>query len=259
MAFFRYNKELISVFENTIEHFKSGKGHLTLDECKECISIAPDAVDSINLPEKVGGCKITVTRNDSFGAVLAKDEECLVLNFMSAWTPGGGVKKGSRAQEEDLCRRSSLYLSLISDEGQQLYKYNHENCPGISCNYMLLSPKVEIIKRSNGEWLDQSMTCAVLSSAAPRLCDGLQIDALKLEETLRSRIKGILQVAAKYGYKHLILGAWGCGAYRNDPVQISRIFHYELMKMTGYFDTVEFAVCGKESNYECFKRAFANL
>lgn len=257
MAFFRINKQLVSVFENTMEHFKSGNGQLSLEECVECIGIEPEAVDGIDLPEKGGDCKITVTRNDSFGAALEHGERCLVLNFMSAWTPGGGVTKGSKAQEEDLCRRSSLYLSLTSDEGQKLYKYNHENCPGISCNYMLLSPKVEIVKHSNGEWLDKSMTCAVLSSAAPRLRDGLKISEKKLEEVLQSRIKGILQVAAKYGYRHLILGAWGCGAYHNDPVQISRIFHDELMKMTGYFDSVEFAVCGKGDNYECFKNVFA--
>lgn len=257
MAYFGNNKSLVSVFESTMDFFKNGKGKLSLSDCEECISMDPEMVDSINLPDKEGECKITVTRNDSFGAVLDKGEECLVLNFMSAWTPGGGVKKGSTAQEEDLCRRSSLYLSLTSAEGHKLYDYNHKNCPGISCNYMLLSPNVEIIKFSDGEWLDQSVKCAVLSAAAPRLCDGYQIDPDLLENTLQSRIRGILQVAAKYNYKHLVLGAWGCGVYHNDPKQIARIFHDELMKMTGYFESVEFAVCGKSTNYQCFCKEFS--
>ncbi|MCQ2213624.1 MAG: hypothetical protein MJZ36_08305 [Bacteroidaceae bacterium] len=93
MAFFKYNKELISMFEDTMDHFRSGNGLLSLEECEECIGLDPDTVDGINLPEKMGECKITVTRNDSFGAAMAKGEGCLVLNFMSAWVPGGGTKK----------------------------------------------------------------------------------------------------------------------------------------------------------------------
>ncbi len=245
----------IEIFEDTIEFFKNNEGELSLGDVRECIALNPMTVDGINLPEKTGFCNIEVTRNDSFGAALGMGEGCLVLNFMSGWNPGGGVQKGARAQEEDLCRRSSLYLSLTSEEGMQLYEHNRKFAPGASTNFMLLSPKVEIIKTSDGEYIEPSMTCAVLSAAAPRLIGeyGFNVDDDELEQLLQSRIRGILQVAAKYGYRRLILGAWGCGAYRNDPEQISRIFRDQLSKMTGYFDDVEFAIYGKSYNYECFK------
>lgn len=249
---------LISIFEDTMEFFSNNGGKLSCDEVSECLALAPETVDNINLPAKTGNCNIEVTRNDSFGAALNMGEGCLVLNFMSGWTPGGGVTKGARAQEEDLCRRSSLYLSLTSKEGSQLYEYNHANAPYVGSNYMLLSPNVEIIKTSQGEYIEPSMKCAVLSAAAPFLASrfGFHISDDELEQVLQSRIRSILQVAAKYGYRRLILGAWGCGAYHNDPEQVSRIFHDELIKMTGYFDDVEFAVCGKPANYITFKTAF---
>lgn len=249
--------DLIEIFEDTIKFFNNEEGELSLEEACECIALDPETVDGINLPEKTGFCNIEVTRNDSYGAALGMGEGCLVLNFMSGWNPGGGVTKGARAQEEDLCRRSSLYLSLTSEDGMQLYDYNRENAPDMSSNYMLLSPKVEIIKTSDGEYIEPSMTCAVLSAAAPRLIGefGFNVDDDELEQVLESRIHGILQVAAKYGYRRLILGAWGCGAYRNDPEQVARIFRDELSRMTGYFDDVEFAVYGKNENYECFAAA----
>ena len=179
-------------------------------------------------------CDFFVLNRDSFTTVVnaSKDatwpsgvergsSKVLVLNFANPVEPGGGVYRGAKAQEEDLCRKSTLLVSLESREASQYYEYHKELSSPMSSDYMILSPNVEIFRDEENKLLKDSMIVSVLSCAAPYVSR----DKDKLEEIFYRRILGILHVAAKYEYKHLILGAWGCGEFENDAKMVSQLFY----------------------------------
>ena len=68
-------------------------------------------------------CYYSVTNQDSFEAA-SKFEYPMVMNFANAYAPGGGFVGGSIAQEECLCRNSTLYNSISSEKASEMYQYN---------------------------------------------------------------------------------------------------------------------------------------
>ena len=139
------------------------------------------------------------------------------MNFANPVGPGGGVRRGAKAQEEDLCRRSTLLLSLESDAAREMYDFNRNKSFVLSSDYMILTPNVEIFRDENNDLLDETFIVSVLTAAAPYVSQGTDgISQDEIERVFYQRILGVLQVAAAYGYKYLVLGAWGCGAFGND-------------------------------------------
>lgn len=189
----------------------------------------------------------------------------LVLNLANPFTPGGGVRQGARAQEEDLCRKSSLLLSLESENAKAYYEYNRRLNNWKSSDAIILSPDVEIIKDENGDLLEESIIVSVMSCAAP-------IYSRRTEEPtpesyaalLRSRIKAMLKCAAICGYESLVLGAFGCGAFGNDAKLVSDLFHEAIGQFQqehegSYFETISFAVLDRtpeQYNFSHFCRNF---
>ena len=82
-----------------------------------------------------------------------------------------------------------------------------------------------------------------------------------IEETFLRRIRIILRIAAEYGYKDLILGAWGCGAFGNNPVLVAKAFRTALNEdgIGTLFDHAVFAIYGSETgkNYKAFREVFS--
>ena len=196
-----------------------------------------------------------------------KDKEILVLNFANPVNPGGGVRRGARAQEEDLCRTSSLLCSLESYEASEYYKYNRSLNTYMGSDGVIITPKVEIIKNSRGELLDESVVVAVMTCAAPMITYGIEgMTEEQYEDMFYSRIVGMLRVAAYMGYRHLVLGAFGCGAFRNDAKVVSDLFYKALkefefdgMREKDLFRRIDFAVLSnspEQYNYKEFYRNF---
>ena len=132
----------------------------------------------------------------------------LVLNFANPIRPGGGVRYEVLAQEEDLCRKSSLLISLENRESEKYYEYNKNLCSNMGSDAIIVTPKVEIIKDEKGNLLDESVIVSVITFAAPIIrydCDG--IDEEEYKNIFYNRIMGILRCAAVMGYKNLVLGA----------------------------------------------------
>ena len=221
-------------------------------------------------------CKITVSNKDSFEAardiqrdISDKEEKVLVLNFANATHSGGGVRRGARAQEEDLCRKSTLLFSLESDDASKYYACHKKYKEIIASHGMIVSPNVEIIKDTNYELLDETKIVSVLTCAAPINTNHISQIILEddYEVLLYDRIKYMLFIAAYLGYKHLVLGAWGCGAFSNDAELIARLFKKALeepcignISVKNYFKTIEFAVLCKSKNtynYDCFQKVFS--
>ena len=277
------NKEM---FEDTMSILRRGSYEvngkkvtlkLSQKEMEDCIVLLPEQVKECmesskisrgTVPFVLGRNGVDCENSDSYAAARAvKAENVLVLNFANAIHPGGGVLNGATAQEEDLCRKSSLYCSLSSNEAKKYYRYNYNLHTEMGSDAMILTPKVEIIKDETGNLLEETSVVAVLTCAAPNVAGGYEG---KSEEEYRKmvydRIVGILKCAAYYGYERLILGAWGCGAFDNDPAVISDLF-YQALKELDYngvnsnslFRSIVFAVWDHSPDRKNLKEFYRNF
>jgi uncharacterized protein (TIGR02452 family) len=231
-------------------------------------------------PDKEG--MIRVTRKKTFEAAKAlhkehKDWRIAVLNFASATTPGGGVTKGSSAQEESLCRCSTLYPALTSNAlWDAYYSVNRAARNPLYTDALIYTPNVTICKTDVQfpERLEQSdwTEVDVITCAAPNLRqrpgnmynhDDSEAVIISPDELLalhKSRARHILTVAASKGVDALILGAFGCGAFQNDPTVVAEAYKDVLEEMKGYFSLTEFAIYCRPretANYDAFSRVLA--
>lgn len=168
----------------------------------------------------------------------------MVLNFASATNPGGGFLLGAQAQEESLARSSALYACL---EGREMYAHHGRDADAIYSSWMIWSPDVPVFRDDDtGELLEEPYPCAFLTAPAPNAKVVLARDpgrAAEVERVMRERVARALAIAAAHGHTHLVLGAWGCGAFGNDPVVVADAFRRELEgPFRGTFDEVVFAV-----------------
>lgn len=203
------------------------------------------------------------------------DKPVLVLNFASPVTPGGGVLDGARSQEEELCRRSTLYASLTSDTAAAYYENHRAQGGYVFTHGAILSPCVDVFRNPCGTLMDEPFTVAVITMAAP-YAPGLQgSKANELQGVFETRIEGLLRIAIEYGYERLVLGAWGCGVFGNDPAMVAEAFldafknvcgtshegHTEGSGSSSPFTRVCFAVLDSSSNKakcRAFERVFGN-
>lgn len=219
--------------------------------------------DAFSPAENARLCRITVTAEDSFAAA-ARYSHALVLNFANAHHAGGGFLLGANAQEESLCRCSTLYASLTSDAAKEMYRYNNTHLSAVESDYMLLSDPVCVFRSANGELLDTPFQSAVITAPAPnRRGAAVMASAGTVRNTFLRRIRMILAIAAEQRYRSVILGAWGCGAFGNDPKTVAEVFWEVLVseRFGTAFDEVCFAVYGNPQgkNYRAFASVFADM
>lgn len=173
------------------------------------------------------------------------DAPLLCLNFASAMNPGGGFLKGANAQEESLARASALYASLTAD--RTMYKYNDTNRGenrGFYSDVMIYSPQVPVFKNDTGD-LIAPYPVSFISAPALNLSSVGKCAADKIQSTRDNRVEKILSIAVASGYPHLILGAWGCGVFKNPPAEVANCFARFLRpekKFGAFFQTVTFAM-----------------
>lgn len=191
----------------------------------------------------------------------------LVLNFANPVNPGGGVRRGAKAQEEDLCRKSTLLPSLESPEANAYYTYNRTLNTYMGSHAVMITPKVEIIKDEKGNLLKDSLIVSVMTCAAPMLRNGMEgMTDQEYQDMFYERILGMLHIAGHLGYTTLILGAFGCGAFMNDAHIVSDLFYKALknfthsgLKAEKIFQRIDFGVLSRSAdqyNYKEFARNF---
>jgi uncharacterized protein (TIGR02452 family) len=169
-----------------------------------------------------------------------------VLNFASARNPGGGFLGGSQAQEESLARSSGLYPCLT--QFAEMYSYNSlPTSTALYSDHLIYSPGVPVLRTDDGQWRPQPLLLDIIT--APAVNAGALArnapDLLpQLVPTMRQRLRLVLAAAARHGAEALVLGAWGCGVFANDPVQIAQLFTEALAEPTirGRFRCITFAV-----------------
>jgi uncharacterized protein (TIGR02452 family) len=187
----------------------------------------------------------------------------LCLNFASAKNPGGGFLGGSQAQEESLARASALYASLITQDAY--YEANRACGSAIYTNHMILSPQVPVFRNDDGDFSSCPFTTGMVTSPAVN-AGAVQANrpesGPEIRPAMAQRIASVLAVAADCGYQHLVLGAWGCGVFRNDPEVIAELFAAELLndgRFANRFGSIVFAVLDRSPEEHFigpFKRRF---
>lgn len=168
------------------------------------------------------------------------------LNFASARNPGGGFLGGSQAQEESLARSSGLYPCLT--QFQEMYHYNSRpGSTGLYSDHLVYSPQVPVFRGEAGEWLPRPFRLDVLTAPAVN-AGALRRNSPELlpqlEPVIRHRLRLVLATAARHGVEALVLGAWGCGVFANEPAQIARLFAEALAEpaIRGRFRRLDFAI-----------------
>lgn len=199
-----------------------------------------------------------------------------VLNMASFHTPGGGVVTGSSAQEENIFRRTNIFKSLYQFHtiGENYgIKQKEERYP-LDYNFGgIYTPSVTVFKGSddtNYTPLEEPFKIAVVSVAAvknPRVENGKLVPWVV--DTIKSKIRQILDISLEHGHDSLILSAFGCGAYKTPPTEMARLFKEVLndKKYKGAFKVIHFAIINLKStngahnpqgNFKPFKDEFSD-
>ena len=218
--------------------------------------------------------KITVSQKRTLEAAQTyTSSKVAVLNFASASHPGGGVTTGAGAQEESICRCSTLHFCLTDPKMEKLFYEPHwhqkKSLHNDDCIY---TPEVTVFKTDTSapQMLDEAnwYNVDVITCAAPNLgnfeCrNGSLIDKYSKEsisdEGLKQlhvkRLHRILDIAILNKVENIVLGAFGCGAFMNDPRIVAEATAETIKDYLHAFKNIEFAVfCrpGFEQNYKEF-------
>jgi uncharacterized protein (TIGR02452 family) len=223
--------------------------------------------------------KIIVSKKRSFEAAsVYRGKHISVLNFASATNPGGGVTKGASAQEECLCRISTLYKCISASEITEAFHKKHryalktgkmnslynDDCIQTCDVTVFKSDTAKSVLLSEEDWFDVD----VISCAAPNLRYMSQHDKnwkktvtdKKLFDIYKKRINRVLDIASCAKSDVIILGAFGCGAFANPPELVAKAMHAAIDEHKYDFETIELAIyCSSRDtlNYEVFAKEFA--
>lgn len=205
---------------------------------------------------------IFITKTDSY-RLAYELENALVMNFANAYNPGGGFLNGSNAQEECLCRESTLYKSISSREAADMYRYNKRLNSSIDSDYMLISPHVCVFRDVHDKFLDEPFLTSVVTIPAINLNGrGRNVPMEEVDEVMKQRIKNMLAAALCHGYRRMVLGAWGCGAFGHNPYKVADYFR-EVLFEDGYknlFEAIGFAIIDSSwtNNFEAFVKVLGD-
>ncbi|MFD0688913.1 TIGR02452 family protein [Actinomadura fibrosa] len=227
------------------------------DELDRLLRRLPAAEPAETLIEVTGETTLAAARR-----LRAPGTVPFALNFASAKNPGGGFLNGAHAQEEGLARSSGLYASLRA--AGEFYDFHRAQRDLLYSDHMIYSPDVPVFRDDAGRLLEEPYGVAFLTSPAPNR--GAIRDpaaAARVPEVLRERARKVLAVALANGHRRLVLGAWGCGVFRNDPDEVADAFARLLRPGAEFgnrFERVVFAVWDTAAGaprHAAFERAFA--
>ena len=268
------------IFRDTVNRYKTDEelaGAIELSKERQSLILESDSV-SVPTPSRKEKAKVIVSAKRSLEAAqqYAKaGKKVCVLNFASATNPGGGVVKGSSAQEECICRCTTLYPCLnISELWSNFYGPHRAACNPLNNSDCIYTPDVVVFKsdtdfpeplEKNAWWKTDILTCA-----APNLRENpsnsmnpqpnskpAAVTPQQLKELLTVRIRRIFKVAAAKGCDVLILGAFGCGAFRNPPQIVAQVFAEVMQDFIYHFETIEYAVFHTQretANFDEFRK-----
>lgn len=207
---------------------------------------------------------LEAARRSGEGSAVRAAGQVAVLNFASARNPGGGYLNGAQAQEEALCRASALYTCLL--RAREFYDHHRAHRDPFYTDRVIHSPAVPVFRDDRGRLLDSAHLVGFLTAAAPNAGVVRRTAPERVTELPRAlavRAERVLSVAVAEGYRRVVLGAWGCGVFQNDPAQVAGAFRTLLApggRFAGAFEHVVFGVLDRTPGAvvrEAFVRAFA--
>ncbi len=189
---------------------------------------------------------------DAILELAGEGKQAAVLNFASAKNPGGGFINGAMAQEESLAVSSCLYRTQLAHE--EYYVKNRAFRSMMYTDHAIWSPDVVFFRDGRFCLLEHPVTASVLTLPAVNMGQ-VRLkgeDPAKAEEVMKRRMKLSLAIFAEQRCEHLILGAYGCGVFRNDPEKIAGWWK-ELLEgeFAGVFCAVVFAVLDRSASGPC--------
>ncbi|MFJ8533948.1 TIGR02452 family protein [Streptomyces sp. NPDC093591] len=221
----------------------------------------PDPVPVPRTPE--AETFFEVTGESSLEAARRLGGEPAVLNFASARNPGGGYLNGAQAQEEALCRASALHTCLL--QARAFYDHHRAHRDPFYTDRVIHSAGVPVFRDDRGRLLDEPYPVGFLTAAAPNagvVRRTAPQRTAELPQALAVRAERVLETAAAHGYRRLVLGAWGCGVFQNDPAQVAGAFRGLLApggRLAGAFEHVVFGILDRTPQSQvraAFARAF---
>ena len=223
--------------------------------------------------------KIVVSHKRTFEAASAyTGKKVAVLNFASASNPGGGVVRGAGAQEECLCRCSTLYFALnVKEMWDGFYNPHRMAHDSIHNDDIIFTPEITVFKTDTGnprlmsekDWYNVD----VITCAAPNLRsnptnkynpgdgDKVTVSDEELGTIHEKRLRRILDVAVSEGCEVIVLGAFGCGAFKNNPKVVAEAARKVLPDYLYAFDTIEYAIYSRQGseNYDVFNGVLSRM
>lgn len=259
---------LVNIFNDTLEQCNNNSLlKNAVQNSIDCQYILLDG-NSIDLKGEpyLTPAKITVTQKRTIeSAEQYKDTKVCILNFASAKNPGGGVVNGAIAQEECICRITTLFPCLSSDKIMEGFYMPHRTMFSdlIYNDDLIFTPDVYCIKtdtaspypRPENEWFKVD----VITCASPNLSGYTRIYDDTLAKIQYKRLERVFITAINNGAETFILGAFGCGAFRNPPKVVAKVMKDLTEKYRYYFKNIEFAVyCSLKNptNYNVFRDTF---
>jgi TIGR02452 family protein len=206
-----------------------------------------------NKPKYSTPAVFKLMNTDSVSALfnMPDDKHIGVLNFASFKEPGGKFLDGSSAQEECLCHASFLY-NVLKKFQKSYYDVNKKNLnKALYLNKTLYTPDIEFSLGSETRFAD------VINCAAPNWTTAnkyYHVSPQENHEALASRIEFVKNIACNNNLDVIVLGAYGCDVFGQDPDTVARLI-YHSFKLSGL--TVILAVPGKDKNYQAFEKVFA--
>ncbi|MFF2484600.1 TIGR02452 family protein [Paenibacillus sp. NPDC058071] len=209
------------------------------------------------LPKQPQGAACFVANEATVKAILdfaeTGKERVGVLNFASAKNPGGGFLNGAMAQEESLAASSGLYETQLRNEGY--YKANRAWKSMMYTDHAIYSPDVVFFRDQRFHLIERPVTASVLTLPAVNYGQVLLKgeDCQKAEMMMKDRMRLALAIFAHKGDRNLILGAYGCGVFRNEPVKVAGWWR-ELLENEGLgllFSEIRFAVLDTSKDAKC--------
>lgn len=233
----------INAWKDTINHY--------IDSEKYSSQIYNNVTLDPSLPKtRSPSTHIKVVEQDCIYAALEVLEGRTCILNMADWVKAGGaVAEGSRAQEEELFRRSNLHMHL------------HQNYYPMTLFQTVYSSNVEFIKNGFDKGytlMAEPRTFDVIS--APAICgpdtdeDGQRYVYEADIEIMRIKIRNLILIAAERQVNTLILSAWGCGAFGCPPTHTAQLFKEIMQEYDGLIPNIIFAIIGY--NYEPFATVF---
>lgn len=260
--------ELVKAFDDTCRRCESDS-RLSGSIRRSRNTIVPESEDLGPIDRMRFERPATVTvsgRRSMEAASVHRGTRTCVLNFASYFNPGGGVREGSRAQEESLCRVSTLFFKLTEPEmAEGFYMPHRRKWTPLFTDDLIFTSGITVFKTDSlipkempeQDWFDVD----VITCASPDLRYDVDIDAGRLKALHEKRLRRILDVALLNGAETVILGAFGCGVFRNDPRVVASAFRSVTEDYLHAFKEIEFGVYDgpENTNFNAFEKEFKDL